>query len=101
MSKWKSTIKPPPRSWKKLMEESQERGLQNGGIMDKADIYYKRKQLLLNIWSSHKLGRSIEKAYILLVGSSGVGKSSTINHLFGLKEDGSSVNVAKTSNSKS
>ena len=66
-----------------------------------AKVNDKRKQLLLNIWSSHQLSRSIEKASILLVGSSGVGKSSTINHLFGLSEGGSGVNFAKTSDSKS
>ena len=100
-------LKPPPRSLKELTKEIQERGLINRkkGNKDHEDAeeksHEKRNQLLLNMWSSHQLGRSIEKASILLVGSSGVGKSSTINHLFGLSEDGSGMNFAKTSDSKS
>ena len=97
------TLKPPPRSYKELVKECHDRGLTNQ-TLDKASrdklIKQKRSQLLLNIWDAYRLGRSIEKASILLVGSSGVGKSSTINHLFGLSEE-ESITFAKTSDSKS
>ena len=92
------TLKPPPRSIKALEKESSDRGLLNNA--NDVNIHDKRTQLLRNIWSSYKMKRSIEKASILLVGSSGVGKSSTINHLFGLSET-ESINFAKTSDSKS
>ena len=91
------TLKPPPRSLKALEKECYDRGL-----LDKnknTAILEKRNQLLLNMFDSYSMGRSIEKANILLVGSSGVGKSSTINHLFGLEKD--SINFAKTSDSSS
>ena len=98
------TLKPPPRSLKELKKEGHDRGLANLETLDKASrdklIKEKRSQLLLNIWDAHGMGRSIEKASILLVGSSGVGKSSTINHLFGLSEE-ESITFAKTSDSKS
>ena len=97
------TLKPPPRSLKELAKECHDRNLTNN-TLDKASrdelIKEKRSQLLLNIWDAHRMGRSIEKASILLVGSSGVGKSSTINHLFGLSEE-QSITFAKTSDSKS
>ena len=49
---------------------------------------------------SLRIGRGIGQASVLLVGSSGVGKSSTVNHLFDMDEK-SSVHFAKTSSSKS
>ena len=55
-----------------------------------------RKKLILHILESAKINRGIGQASILLVGSSGVGKSSTVNHLFSMKE-GKSVTFAKTS----
>ena len=51
-------------------------------------------------YNSYKIGRGLGQASILLVGSSGVGKSSTVNHMFGMKE-GEGVNFAKTSSSTS
>ena len=89
-------LKAPPRTMKALEKEAAQRGL-----MDKDErTYDKRDQLLVNIWSSKRLGRSIERPSILLVGTSGVGKSSTINHLFDLS-DNNSVTFAKTSASTS
>ena len=45
------------------------------------------------------MGRGLSQASILLVGPSGVGKSSTVNHLFRMKEG--SINFAKTSSTAS
>ena len=82
----------PPRDLKTLQEESNRCRLK-----EKSEQQYDaRDQLLHCIWQSHNLGRSIERPSILVVGTAGVGKSSTINHLFDLK-DKNSVTFAKTS----
>lgn len=47
-------------------------------------------------FESHRIKRSFNHTSILLVGSSGVGKSSTINHLFSLENE-KRVEFAKTS----
>ena len=70
--------------------------MSQGLLKPKPDLTKPRNQLLSFIYESHKIGRSIDRASILLVGTSGVGKSSTINHLFGL-EQSSKVVFAKTS----
>ena len=56
-----------------------------------------RAKLFHFIMSSAKIQRPFESAMILLVGSSGVGKSATINHLL---DTGGDAPVAKTSNSQ-
>lgn len=53
-----------------------------------------QEQLLAHVYESHRIGRSMNKVSFVLFGESGVGKSSTVNHLFG-KE------VAKTASEKS
>ena len=57
-----------------------------------------RKELLFLQHQSTKIGRGMGQVSVLLVGSSGVGKSSTVNHLFDLDEK-SSIHFAKTSSS--
>ncbi|XP_046850122.1 uncharacterized protein LOC124443682 [Xenia sp. Carnegie-2017] len=57
-----------------------------------------RASLLYFITSSMKIQRHSKSAMILLVGSSGSGKSSTINHLM---VNGDEIPVAKTNNYKS
>ena len=52
-----------------------------------ANVETLRAQLSGNILQTHAIGRDKAKASILLIGESGVGKSSTINHLFGLSEE--------------
>ena len=91
-------LKPPPRNLKELQAECMKRGM----MKKDADFSNKNKrnQLLAHMWNSHNIGRSIDRASILLVGSSGVGKSSTINHLFDLKEN-QTVCFAKTSDDSS
>ena len=87
-----TSMQPPPRTVKALEKECIKRRL-----MEKDErSFTKRDELLVNMWQSKSLGRSIERPSILLVGTSGVGKSSTINHLFDLK-DKNSVTFAKTS----
>ena len=87
-----TSLQPPPRTVKALEKECIKRRL-----MEKDErSFTKRDELLVNMWQSKSLGRSIERPSILLVGTSGVGKSSTINHLFDLK-DKNSVTFAKTS----
>ena len=54
-----------------------------------------RKELIGHVYNSTKIKRTMGRASLLLVGSSGVGKSSTINHLFAMKEN--TVNFAQTS----
>ena len=89
-------LKPPPRNISALEKECSQRGLMGKD----PSSYDNRDQLLLHIWESKNLGRSIGRPSILLVGTSGVGKSSTINHLFNLS-DKNSVTFAKTSASTS
>ena len=57
-----------------------------------------RAKLLSFIKDSTKIGRGFNQASILVVGSSGVGKSSTINHLLNI---GEGIQFAKTSACKS
>ena len=58
-----------------------------------------RDQLISHIYDSYKIKRSFNQASLLLVGCSGVGKSSTINHLLNIGGEG--VQFAKTSSTKS
>ena len=80
----------PPRDLQTLQEESKRCRLK-----EKSEKQYDaRDRLLHSIWQSHNLGRSIGRPSFLIVGTAGVGKSSTINHLLDLKN---SVTFAKTS----
>ena len=54
----------------------------------------RRAQILSYAYDSHSINRSAYHTTLLMLGETGVGKSSTINHLFG-------ANVAKTSSTKS
>merc|ERR1712184_153161 len=59
-----------------------------------------RKNLIQKCVESHRIRRSFNHTSILLVGSSGVGKSSTINHLFSLENE-KKIEFAKTSANES
>jgi len=54
----------------------------------------RRAQILSYAYDSHSINRSAYHTTLILLGETGVGKSSTINHLFG-------ASVARTSASKS
>lgn len=58
-----------------------------------------RAKLISYINDSNKINRGFNHVSILLVGSSGVGKSSTINHLLNI--GGKGIQFAKTSSTKS
>ena len=58
-----------------------------------------RAKLISYIYDSDKISRGFNHVSILLVGSSGVGKSSTINHLLNI--GGKGVQFAKTSSTTS
>ena len=83
-----------PKTKNELQKEAAKRGMLPGFI--KNIVWTPRKTLLAHIYKSTKIDRSLNRASILLVGASGVGKSSTINHLFDLDES-QSVFFAKTS----
>ena len=84
---------PPPRTQGELKQEALKLGLLSPGQQDNSSP---RADLIKHIYKSFKINRNIDRASILLVGTSGVGKSSTLNHLFNLKES-QSVAFAKTS----
>ena len=71
-------MKPIPKDRRAALKEGQELGLFSPNF----NLDTGRKQLLSHIWSSYKIKRSTSQVSIVLIGSSGVGKSSTINHLF-------------------
>ena len=50
-----------------------------------------RAKLLDHINNSRKIGRNVNQASIVLVGQSGVGKSASVNHLFGFGNDGTKL----------
>ena len=92
-------LKQAPRNFNELKTEAVRMGLLKGRQED-AKTDNPRAQLLMHVYKSYQIARSVEKGLILMVGTSGTGKSSTINHLFSLK-DGNSVVFAKTSTVKS
>ena len=79
-------MKPLPGKESALLEEAKSLGL----LGSNASLEKPRAGLVKYINDSRKIGRSINHVSILLVGTSGVGKSSTVNHLLGLE-------LAKTS----
>ncbi|CAB4044422.1 GTP-binding A, partial [Paramuricea clavata] len=85
-------MKPLPRDKKALFQEASSLGLLGAS----PDLQEPRAKLIDFINSSRTIRRSINHVLILLFGESGVGKSATINHLFGTKDE-----IAKTSESQS
>ena len=87
------TFKPLPWNKRRMMREAQQLGL----LKPNPKVDTGRKELLSHVYSSYKIKRSYKQMSILLIGSTGVGKSSTVNHLFNFKRDGSFIEFAKTS----
>ena len=85
-----------PRNLSELKKEANKRGLLSWRNDSKVSKSSPRDDLLCHIYNSYSMDRSLDRASILLVGTSGVGKSSTINHLFNLQQS-QSVTFAKTS----
>ena len=91
----KSTMKELPSSKRSLMTEAFSLNLfKNDPNLDKP-----RAKLISYIHDSDKIKRGFNHVSILLVGSSGVGKSSTVNHLLNIGGEG--VQFAKTSSTTS
>ena len=88
-------LKPIPQTYEALSKEVQLMSILR--LAPNADPS-PRAQLCHFMTESRKIGRSPIYASILMVGSSGVGKSSTINHLF---DTGDGIEFAKTSDSQS
>ena len=83
-------MKPMPQNKKALLEETTSLGL----LGPNPSLEKPRAKLLNYIHSSMKIKRSFNHVSILLVGTTGVGKSATVNHLLG-------VDLAKTSETES
>ncbi len=83
-------MKPLPGDENALYEEATSLGL----LGPNPSLEKPRAKLVKYINDSRTIGRSINHVSILLVGTSGVGKSSTVNHLLGLE-------LAKTSECQS
>ena len=77
----------------------QEEAIFLGLLAVKRNLNQPRAQLLSYVYDSYRIDRGIDHVSLLLVGSSGVGKSSTINHL--LNASGKEVHFAKTSSTES
>ena len=91
----KSAMKELPSSIEDVLTEVVSLDIfKNGTNLDEP-----RAKLISYINDSHKIKRGFNHVSILLVGSSGVGKSSTINHLLNIGGEG--VQFAKTSSTKS
>ena len=91
----KSAFKQLPSSKRDLQTEATSLGL----LGKDANLNKPRAKLISYIHDSHKINRSLNHVSLLLVGSSGVGKSETINHLLNI--GGKGVQFAKTSSTKS
>ena len=72
-------MKPLPRDKKALLAEATSLGVLGPNLSSEEP----RAKLLQCIHSSMKIGRCINHVSIVLVGSTGVGKSTTVNHLLG------------------
>ena len=68
---------PLPRDYDDLCNQAQQLGLM--GSKGKEASKTTKGKLFGNLLSSHQIKRSINKVSLVLVGDSGVGKSSTIN----------------------
>lgn len=89
----RTLLQPLPKSAEDFQKEM--RSFQN---LDPDSEPPPRAKLYHSLLTSVKIKRSFESAMILLLGSSGVGKSSTINHLL---DTGEEQGVAMTSTSES
>ncbi len=74
-------MKPLPRDKNALFEEVRSLGL----LGPNASLEKPRAKLVKCINDSRKIGRSVNEVSVLLAGATGVGKSSTINHLLASK----------------
>ena len=83
-------MKPLPRDKRQLFEEATSLGL----VGPNSSLEKPRAKLLKCIYSSMKIGRSFNHVSFLLLGTTGAGKSSTVNHLLG-------IHLAKTSDEMS
>ena len=72
-------MKPLPRGFLALYREASSLGL----LGPHPDLQEPRAKLISHISSSKKIGRSMNHVSILLLGRTGVGKSSTVNHFLG------------------
>ena len=89
-----ANLKPLPANKTSLKIEAFSLGL----VGTNPSLEEPRAKLISFIHDSMRIGRSINHVSFLLVGMSGVGKSSTINHLLGTKNG---IKFAKTSRVKS
>ena len=85
-------MKPLPRDKRALLEEATSLGLRGPN----PSLEQPRAKLLECIENSMKIERSFNHVSILLVGETGVGKSSTINHLLGVDLAGTSETESET-----
>ena len=89
---------PLPESPEDLEEQAKKLGLTGSHVRKAAKTL--KGQLFQHLNDSHKIDRCMNKASIVLVGDSGVGKSSTINHLFGQKLAEESDSISETRETK-
>ena len=75
-------MKQLPRNENAVLEEAKSLGL----FGPNASLEKPRAKLLKCIYDSRKIRRSVNHVSVLLVGTSGVGKSSTVNHLLNSKD---------------
>ncbi len=75
-------MKPLPRDKNAVLEEAKSLGLLGPNV----SLEKPRAKLVKCINDSRKIRRSINHVSVLLVGTSGVGKSSTVNHLLDSKD---------------
>ena len=88
------TLKSMPTSGVAFLKEASSLGL----FESKPSLREPRAKLFSIVNYSRKINRAINHTSVLLLGSSGVGKSSTINHLF---NTGDGIQFAKTSDTQS
>ena len=92
----KSAFKELPSSERDLLTEATSLGL----LGKDANLYKPRANLISYIHDSYKINRGFNHVSMLLVGSSGVGKSSTVNHLLNIGTE-EELKFAKINHTKS